>query len=52
MNRPIIILVVLIPVYRDPPSNGAFRAAPVVRDTTGETVSETTNVVPFRKAAA
>lgn len=50
--RAIIILVVLVPVYRDPPSN-SFRAAPVTIDTTCEPLPEpTSNVVPFRKVAA
>lgn len=52
--RAIIVLVVLVPVYRDPtPSSGSFRAAPVTFDTTSEPVpSEPSNVVPLRKAAA
>lgn len=44
-----IVLVVLVPVYRDPPSS-TFPAAPAI-DTTGETVEETVRplakVVPF-----
>jgi hypothetical protein len=53
--RAIIILVVLVPVYRDPPSS-TFPSAPVI-DTTGESVDEqapaaASNVVPFRRVAA
>ncbi len=56
--RAIIVLVVLVPVYRDPPSS-TFPAAPAI-ETTGETVEETTRpatrplakVVPIRRVAA
>lgn len=51
--RAIIILVVLVPVYRDPPSSSSFRSAPVTIDTTCEPIPEpATNVVPLRRVAA
>jgi hypothetical protein len=47
-----IVLVVLVPVYRDPPSS-TYPAAPAI-DTTGETLDETTRplakVIPLARA--
>lgn len=46
----IVFVVVLVPVYRDPPSSSTFRAAPAI-DTTGEEVP-VAKVIPLRRSVA